>query len=261
MLTAAVLGLLQGLFEWLPVSSQGVVAATYAFIFDKPLDEAVGFALWLHIGTVPSVLVVFWREFLSLLRELLALPKTPSTPVRFLLVATFASGIVGFPLILALSDISTVAGTTAMGLIGTFMLVTGIVQMRRRATGNRDRDGLTLSDGVLVGVAQGLAVIPGLSRSGMTMATLLSRQVERRDALLLSFLLSVPASLAAALFFGIKDGLIFDAEAVVAAFVAFTVGLITIKVLMAVATRINFGWFVIAVGLLMIAGALIAGLL
>jgi len=261
LVAAVVLGILQGLFEWLPVSSQGVVAATYALIFDKPLDEAVGFALWLHIGTVPSVLVVFWREIWSILKELLALPQTPSAMFRFLFVATLASGVVGFPLILALSDISVVAGTTATGLIGAFMLVTGVVQMRRRATGNRSHDRLALKDGVFVGVAQGLAVVPGLSRSGMTMATLLSLQVERRDALLLSFLLSIPASLAAALFFGIKDGLIVDAEAIVAAFVAFVVGLVTIKVLMVVAVKINFGWFVIAVGSTMIVGALIAWLL
>ncbi len=261
MVAAAVLGLIQGLVEWLPVSSEGVVAGVYAFIFDKPLDEAVGFALWLHIGTVPSVLVVFRRDILAIMKELLALRKPPSAMFRFLFVTTLVSGVVGLPLILALSDISTVAGTTAMGLIGAFMLVTGIMQLRRRVTGDRNRGDLTLTDGVLVGVAQGLAVIPGLSRSGMTMAMLLSRRVERRESLAMSFLLSIPASLAASLFVGIDKGLIVDAEAIVAAAVAFVVGLVTIKVLMAVAARINFGWFVMTVGSVMIAGALIAWLL
>lgn len=261
MTSAALLGLLQGLVEWLPVSSEGVVAGTYAFLLDRSLDEAIGFALWLHIGTVPSVLVVFWREIWAILQELMALPQTPSPMFRFLFTATLSSGFIGFILLLVLKDISSVAGITAMGVVGGFMLVTGIVQLRWHATGDRYRQDLTLSDSLLVGVAQGLSVVPGLSRSGMTVAVLLTRRVDRREALALSFLLSIPASLGAALFIGLDQGLIVDAEAIAAAIVAFVVGLATIKVLIAVAARINFGWFVFAVGLITVAGALVAGLL
>ena len=261
MKAAAVLGLLQGLVEWLPISSEGVVAGAYALMFDAPLDEAVGFALWLHVGTVPSVLVALRRDVLDIARDALARPQAPSATLRFLVVATLVSGAVGLPLLLAVSEISSVGGTAATGLIGCFMLVTGYLQVRRRESDEQTREEVTLIDALLVGVAQGLSVIPGLSRSGMTVAALLSRQMDSRRALTLSFLLSVPASMAASLYAGFRSGLAFDPQAILAAGVAFVVGLLTIKALMAAAARMNFGWFAIAVGAVTVAGSLTVWLL
>lgn len=258
MAAAALLGVLQGIVEWLPVSSEGVVAGVYAFIFDASFEESVGFALWLHVGTIPSVLVVFRRDILTLVRDAAGWRRGPSSSLRFLLVATIVSGVVGLPLILTLSSISAVAGTAAAGVIGAFMLVTGYVQLARRAPGERGRCELTLMDGVLVGVAQGLSVIPGLSRSGLTVSMLLSRRVEHERALSMSFLLSVPASLAASIYIAVDSGFAIGAQEVVSAFTAFVVGMLTIKGLMAIAARMNFGWLVIAVGAVMIAGSLIA---
>ena len=262
MATAAVLGFLQGLVEWLPVSSEGVVAGVYALIFDASLDDAVRFALWLHVGTVPSVLIALRRDIIDIVREFLTRPQTPSPTLRFLVVATLVSGVVGLPLLLALSDISSLGGTAATGLIGCFMLVTGYVQLRRREESDEHvREELNLVDSLLVGVAQGLSVIPGLSRSGMTVAVLLSRRVDAKRALTLSFLLSVPTSLAASIYVGIDSGLVFEWDAILAAGVAFVVGLVTIRGLMAVAMRVNFGWFVVAMGAFMMAGAFIAWVL
>ena len=262
MATAAVLGFLQGLVEWLPVSSEGVVAGVYALIFDASLDDAVRFALWLHVGTVPSVLIALRRDIIDIVREFLTRPQTPSPTVRFLVVATLVSGVVGLPLLLALSDISSLGGTAATGLIGCFMLVTGYVQLRRREESDEHvREELNLVDSLLVGVAQGFSVIPGLSRSGMTVAVLLSRRVDAKHALTLSFLLSVPASLAASIYVGIDSGLVFEWDAILAAGVAFAVGLVTIRGLMAVAMRVNFGWFVVAMGAFMMAGAFIVWVL
>ena len=261
MAAAAALGLLQGLVEWLPVSSEGVVAGVYALIFDAPFNEAVGFALWLHVGTVPSVLVALRHDIMDIAREVAARPRTPSSTVLFLVVATLVSGIVGLPLLLSLSDISAIGGTAASGLIGCLLLVTGYLQLRRSELENRERDTLKLSDSILVGAAQGLAVIPGLSRSGMTVAVLILRQVDRRRALTLSFLLSIPASLAASLYVGIDSGLVFDAKAILAAGVAFIVGLLTIRGLLAAVARVNFGWFVVAMGVVMLAGSVVVWLL
>ena len=261
MVAAAVLGLLQGLVEWLPVSSEGIVAGAYALIFDASLDEAVGFALWLHAGTVPSVLIALRRDIIDIAREFLTRPQAPSPTVSFLVMSTFVSGVVGLPLLLAVSDISFIGGTVVTGLIGCFMLVTGYVQLRRHESCEQVREDVTLFDSLLVGVAQGLAVIPGLSRSGMTTATLLSRRVDGKRALTLSFLLSIPVSLAASIYAGFESGFIFQWDAILSAGVAFIVGLVTIRGLMAVASRVNFGWFVVAVGSLMIVGAFLGWLL
>ena len=135
MVAAAALGVLQGIVEWLPVSSEGIVAGAYAFIFDASFEESVGFALWLHVGTIPSVLVVFRRDILTLVQDASDWRRKPSPPLRFLLIATLVSGAVGLPLILTLSSVSSIGGTAAAGVIGVFMLATGYVQLVRRGPG------------------------------------------------------------------------------------------------------------------------------
>ena len=252
---AILLGAIQGIVEWLPVSSEGAVAVTSTFALDRPLEEAVKFALWLHVGTVPSVLIALRREIQTLATKLVKSPRGGSPVVAFLLVATGVSGLIGAPILIGLEELSGRVGGVAMGVVGAFMLVTGTVQLRRSTVGSRSQEDVTHLDAVLAGAAQGVAVIPGLSRSGMTVAVLAARNFDRRDALILSFLMGVPASLAAALYAGFSSGLGPSREGIVAAAVAFVVGLVTIRALLRLVERVNFGWFVIAIGLVMILSA------
>ena len=262
---AVVLGLLQGTLEWLPVSSQGIVAAVYTLVFGGHADDAVSYSLWLHAGTVPSALLAFRAEVAHVLRELVTRPANVASQVpvadrpqgltAFLVAATVASAVAGLPLVLFLDDLSEQAGSATMIVVGAALLVTGALQLRRPSSGERARDDLDLRDSLLAGVAQGLSVIPGLSRSGLTVASLLWRGLDRREALVASFLMSVPASLGAALLVGLRGDVAFTAESTVAAAVAFIAGLATIRALIAVAERVNFGAFVLLVGAAVIAGA------
>ncbi len=254
--SAVLLGLLQGLFEWLPVSSEGAVTAAFTFLNESPLSEGVSFALWLHIGTVPCVLVVFRSEIFEILKGIVTQPTKPSPLILYLVISTLVSGLVGLPLILTLSEASELAGNTAMGLIGALLLITGAVQLRRRSSGVRGSDDLRLVDGLLAGIAQGFAVLPGLSRSGLTVAVLLGRGLDRREALVLSFLMSVPAGIGATLYAGLDTGFGITSEKAVAALVAFVVGLVTIKALTELAGKVNFGVFVLIAGAAMLIGAL-----
>ncbi len=253
---AVVLGLLQGIFEWLPVSSEGLVAVAYTFLYDADLDEAVGFALWLHLGTAPAALVALRGEATELARGLVARPFRPSPFLVFLVAATVVSAAVAFPLLLTLPELSSALGGGAMLLVGAAMLVTGAVQLRRPSDGARTNADASAVDGLFAGVAQGVAVVPGLSRSGLTVAVLLARRLDGREALTLSFLMSVPASLGAALYVAVSSEVEIGAEAAVAAVVAFGVGLVTIRLLLGLAGRINFAGFAFAVGALMAAGGL-----
>ncbi len=255
MTTAVLLGALQGLTEWLPVSSEGVVAAAYSLLEGESLDEAIGYALWLHVGTMPAALVVLRREAAALAREVWERPTKPSPLLLFLAVSTVLSMAVGLPLVLALGELSGLVGASAMGIVGVLMLVTGALQVLRARPGDRDRTRLALTDALLAGVAQGLSVLPGFSRSGLTVAALLGRGVDKREALVVSFLMSIPASAAAALYAALSGGFALPTEAVTAAAVAFVIGLAAIRALLAFAQRVNLGLFVVLIGLAIIGAA------
>ena len=153
MIENALLGLLQGLTEWLPVSSQGVVTAASSFLFDYAASDAIAVALWLHVGTSLAAVVAFRREVGGIAREVVRDPMHPSPLLAFLAVGTVVSAVVGLPLLLLLDEISGAFGAGAMALVGALMVVTGFVQMRRPVPGTRDRAGLSLLDAVLTGLA------------------------------------------------------------------------------------------------------------
>ena len=122
---ALLLGLLQGLTEWLPVSSQGVVTVAQTALLDRTLSEAVAYALWLHAGTACAALVALRREAWGVIRDAIAAPSSPSPRLRFLVIGTVVSAVVGIPLLLALGEVSDRLGTAGMGVVGVLMVVTG----------------------------------------------------------------------------------------------------------------------------------------
>ena len=252
---ALLLGLLQGLTEWLPVSSQGVVTVAQTALLDRTLSEAVGYALWLHAGTACAALIALRREAWGVLRDAAADPLSPSPRLRFLVIGTVVSAAVGVPLLLALGEVSDRIGVLGMGAVGLLMVVTGVSQLRRARPDARGHADLTAVDALAAGVAQGLAALPGLSRSGLTIAALLGRRVERGEALALSYLMSIPASLGAGVLALAGGDVASTWAALAAAVVACGVGLVTIRALLAFAQRVNLGGFVAATGAVMVAGA------
>ena len=258
---AILLGVLQGITEWLPVSSEAIITLVHSVAFDNPVSDSLAYAFWLHLGTACSVLIMLRVEVIEVTKNILRQPLDPNKLVLFLLVATIASAMVGFPILLGIEELSKQVGIVAMGFVGIFMLGTGVVQLWWRGqVGARNQEELTLLDAVITGIAQGFAVLPGLSRSGLTISALLARRVDRREALVLSFLLSIPASVGAALYMASRDQIYMSASAFVAVFVAAGVGCATIRILMDFANRVNFGFFVVFIGFTMIVGTLLYAL-
>ena len=213
---ALLLGLLQGVAEWLPVSSEGMVAAVYSLVYGGSLGEGVEYALWLHAGTMPAVLVVLRGDAVAVVRNVLTAPTRLSSMAAFWVWATIISGVIGLPLLLLVTGRGdNIAGPWVMVLIGVALLVTAAAQLLRSGGGERERDSTGRVDALLAGLAQGVSVIPGFSRSGLTAAALLARGFQGRDALALSFLMSVPASLGAALYVGVSSGVAFSLESLI----------------------------------------------
>lgn len=252
---AVILGIVQGITEWIPVSSDGAVTATYTYLFKRPVAEAVRYAFWLHLGTALAATWYFRREIIALLRQFFARRGRLTPKMWFLLVATVVGGVVALPFLIALDEISTLVGGAAMALVGVFLIVTGLIQIPRRRAGTRTREQVTTMDATLTGVAQGLSILPGLSRSAGTIGVLLARKVDAKEAMVLSFILSIPATLAAAVWAGADSGLYLSRNAVIGVAVAAVVGLATLKLLLAAAERINFGKFVLIAGIAIVGAA------
>ncbi len=254
MIESLVLGIVQGITEWLPISSQGTVTAVGSLLFDLTLGDAISFALWLHLGTSVAALLAFRHEILGLASEALSDPIHPSPLLRFTVIGTAVSVLFGVPVILVLDHLSAIVGAGAMLLVGAAMLATALILRFRPESGTRMREDLSMLDALGFGIAQGLAAIPGLSRSGLTVSLLLSRRFDRTEALVVSFLMSIPASLGAALFAGLNSDGIGITPGLFGAAVSAVVGLVSIKGLLAVAHRVNFAAFVAVVGIAVILG-------
>jgi undecaprenyl-diphosphatase len=195
MLPFILLGILQGLTEFLPISSSGHLAlAEQFFRIQKP---GIVFDIFVHFGTLLSVLWVFrrriWRLALAPLRggEDLRL-------LGLLVVGSIPTGILG----LSLDSIAETAFTQS-GAVGLGLLVTATVlfsvERRGSAVTSKSLAHLQWRDAVWVGLAQGIAVLPGISRSGSTIATGLFCGLRREDAAEFSFLLFIPAIIGATL--------------------------------------------------------------
>lgn len=258
MLEAIVLGAIQGIVEWLPLSSEGMTVLAQIHLFGaSDLSRAVSLSLFLHLGTLLAAVVYFRRDIIRLARSLFhwkEVDESTKAFVVFLVIVTIISGVFGFALLLSLEYAEAVLTLSARGLtllIALALLATSILLWtRREGFEKRTEKDLSFLHSLLVGVGQGLSVIPGLSRSGTTISILLLSRIEERDALRISFIASIPLVFAGAIYLAI-DGVVVGVEVIVGLIVAFVVGLGTIKLLMKIAKRIDFAAFVFVFSILM----------
>ena len=249
---AIVLGIVQGITEWLPISSSGIVSLLSLQFFGKSLEDALYFSFWLHSGTVLAALVYFWKDILAIFKGIPGFfqkkaKKECVQELRFLFFSTLISGVLGAGFLFFGLDRLNFDGRIAMLAIGLLLVVTGIVQLSVQK--NHILKKIRGRDGVLLGVVQVFAALPGLSRSGLTVSTLLFKRYEGEQALKLSFLMGIPVILGAQIVLGFLGKIDFSWFSLVSFVVSFVVGLLSISLLMKLAHRINFGWFCVVLGI------------
>jgi len=252
-LEPALLGIVQGVAEWLPISSEGISSLMLMNFFGKSLSESVFLSLWLHTGTLLAALFYFRKEVFCIIKNLPSYkPKDTfgyNRLTSFLIVSTLLAGLIGAPLLfLGLGKINF-SLNVAMALIGLFLIVTGLLQMFSKKTKGLRKE-IKVRDSIPLGLVQGFSVLPGLSRSGLTTSVLLFQKYEAREALRLSFLMSIPAVLGAEVGLALLRKVTLDLYSAIAIATSFIFGLLTIKALMKLAEKINFGWFCVMLGLL-----------
>jgi len=263
---AIILGAVQGATEWLPVSSEGVVTLIQTQLFNAALDQSLSYAIWLHLGTFFAAVIYFRAELLRLLPQIPTWIFSPSkmsagdrTIANFLFWATLVTGIVGTPLLLFSLNLE-IPGNIAAGAIGVLLIGTGLSQVLVSSLGRRSERDLNLGDGIIVGIAQGLASLPGLSRSGLTISTLLLRGFSETEAIRISFLMSIPVIFGAQVLLQLielrNESIIFKWDlALLGMAAAAVVGWLTIAALVKIARVLPFWAFAIALGIVSLIAA------
>ena len=261
---ALIIGILQGIFEWLPISSEGNITLYLTVVENVSPTVAVRLSLFLHAGTAVSALAYYRDEVAALLRTVPTWRPQKAfegdrAELSFFVVATFASGVVGIVAYLLLEGlVSQLAGGAFVALIGLLLVLTGILQRAVEDIGGR-RDTPDMVDAVLVGGLQGLAILPGVSRSGTTASALLLRGHDGPSSFRLSFLLSIPAAFGAGALAVLDGGLpaIEPTMGAVALATSAVVGYLTIDALMRLVERVSFWLVCVGLGTLAVVGGLL----
>lgn len=243
LISAIILGAVQGISEFLPISSSAHLVLVPHLL---GVETSLVFDTILHLGTLVAIFSVFWKDIVNILKGFILsiLDLTESKEVflkgirevpakRFawlLIVATIPTGIMG---ILFKDAIETIFRGTLF--IGVFLIITGILlyMSERHKSGSITERDMTFKQAIALGVCQGLAVLPGISRSGATISAGLFAGLNREYAARYSFILSIPAVLGAGLI-QIKDIVTIDVSAfvLVAGFLSSVIfGYLSIKLL------------------------------
>lgn len=189
MIEYIILGIVQGLTEFLPVSSSGHLAILER-LFGLS-EQGVAVSIVMHLGTLGAVFFFFWRDILAALRD--------RRMIVFILTVTVITGVIG---VIGKEFFESLF--TSVKAVSAGWIATGLILLLTKRFMNNRRTAVTAKDAGILGVAQGIAIIPGVSRSGITIATMLFLGVEKVTGFTISFLASIPAVAGAALL-EIKD--------------------------------------------------------
>lgn len=261
-----ILGVFQGIFEWLPISSQGVVALTGQF-FELTVNP-ISMGLFLHLGTVVAVLIYFrkdWKEIITF--------KKPDL-LKFLVIVTVISLALGYPLYHLIKE--TVFGALLLLLTGFGLLLTAFFHKKRnvfasqpasqqgsepesqpRAEPTNVFDFKNRKMASSLGLLQALSVIPGVSRSAVTIFGLSLKGASPKDILKISYLLSAPVGLASGVYLFLQEPNLAN-DAWLALMASFLVGILFLHFLLRIAGKINFFKFTLIFSILCLLGAFLS---
>jgi undecaprenyl-diphosphatase len=235
---AILLGIVQGLTEFIPVSSSGHLLLTHNIL--GTLENSLAFDVALHVGTLIALLIFFRKDVWELFRHVLADNKQARL-ARLLILATIPAALAGLLFKDFINDSlrSLPVVAAGLGIVGVIML---LIDKRAQVHHDGDEQEITKKQGVLIGFGQALALMPGVSRSGASITTGLAVGLGRRQATRFSFLLAIPITAGAIVGMLWFEGatLAGEGSAVYVGMIASLIsGLFAIKFLMAVISRVG----------------------
>ncbi|MFW9971482.1 MAG: undecaprenyl-diphosphate phosphatase [Candidatus Odinarchaeota archaeon] len=263
------IAILQGLFEWLPISSSGQTFLISMNVFGIPPEEAYSLSIWLHLGTTLAVILKFRTDYFRILKSFLPnrymVEESDIKKRNWLIYATLGTGIIALPLYFIFRILISGAFTAFHGdlitlIIASLLIITGIVLLTTRKMYGKNTieevsKEIIPKDSFLSGLIQGFSILPGISRSGVTVSTILLEKYNQDSSLRLSFLMSAPVAIASIIvdiIFG--EGSVFGTLSVflilITTLTSFIVGYLTIEALIRIAQKISFGYFCIFYGVI-----------
>ena len=256
-------GIIQGLLEWVPVSSKSNLVIFLMNFGGMNLSEAFNVAIMLHVGTVLAAIIYFRKDISNLLRfESIAgvfsndlkfrQYKDESKYLKFIIIAVFLTFLIMGPLYLLAKDhLASINASIVLLLVGVLLVIIGIVQYASRRS-NRQEATLSGKNASILGLFQGLTIIPGISRSGMTTSVLLFEGFTPENAFKISFLLSIPVVLIGEIGLIIINGFIFTKFILLGIIISFIVGYIMIDVILKIVKKIDFSYLCMGLGMIYI---------
>lgn len=192
-----ILGVVQGITEFLPISSDGhlvLIGALLEAVFSKKLPDTITVTIVLHVGTLLAIIVVYWNRLWSLLGK-------DRRAIGLIIAGTIPAVIIGLPL---REYGESILESPLLAAIGLLVTAAVLLWGARAPLGSLDYTELSYAKAVIIGIFQATAILPGVSRSGTTISAGLWMGLNRQAAASFSFLLAVPAIAGAALLETIK---------------------------------------------------------
>ena len=265
---SVLMGIVQGLSEFLPISSSAHLVFTsnfYKYLNNINLlehsNQEIFLDIMLHLGTLIAVLIYFRQELLDIIKALIIGLKTKEYASEkfktgiYITIGTIISVVIAYPL-------NNIAAKLVFlpSFVGILLIITGLLlifsEYQEKKIINKER--ITLKKSILIAIAQGLAALPGFSRSGLTIATGLLSGTSRTDAAKYSFLLSIPIIMGASIFYPLieldfKEIITYNWTAIISGtLVSGIVGYLCIKYFMKFLSKFSlsiFGYYCLLIGI------------
>jgi len=203
LLYAVIIGVIQGISYWIPISSKTQIIVSSSYLLKLTFKQGYTFGLFIEIGTIFAAVIYFRKELAGMLRVLLGSKNEANRRLLvYVVFVTLTTGIVAAPLYLIAESLPGIVVGIPMLIIGFVLIGDAALirysrKKREKGANLRKLDSLTFKDYVLIGVSQGIAALPGVSRSGITTSAMLLMNVEPDEAFRLSFIAGIFASLGA----------------------------------------------------------------
>jgi undecaprenyl-diphosphatase len=246
-------GAIQGIFEWLPVSSKGQVMIALINIFHISPSIALDYSIYLHIGTLIAATIYFRKELKKLLgigdkEAINKIIHFKFTEVqRFYLLSIIFTFLIAVPIYFILrAKLDQLNVMLITLIVGILLILTGAIQLVRKKQLQQPK--LSNSNAVYLGLGQGFCIIPGVSRSGISTSILLVEGFKPEEAFKHSFILSVPVILIAEVGLAVINGFSYTPGILLGVLSAGIIGYLTIDVLLRFAKKINFAYFCFVIG-------------